>query len=42
MIEDGFEANDCEYVIKQALINSPIFHNNLKEILTKENVSFVE
>ena len=42
IIEDDFEANDCECVIKQALINSPIFHNNLKEILTKENVHFVE
>lgn len=41
IIEDDFEVNDYECVIKQALIN-PIFHNNLKETLAKENVHFVE
>lgn len=42
IIDDDFEVNDCECVIKQSLINSPIFHNNLKEILVREKVPFVE
>lgn len=42
MVESDFEPNDCECVIKRALINSPIFHSNLKEILVKEKVPFAE
>lgn len=42
VVESDFEPNDCECVIKRALINSPIFHDNLKDILAKENVPFTE
>lgn len=42
MIEGDFVTNDYESVIKQALINSPIFYNNLKERLMEESVPFVE